>query len=117
MTIWADPRHPLTMDQILVNVALYWFTDTMTSSIWSYRERLGEDSEEYSQELGDVKKPYGYSRFPYDVCGAPKSWCEATGKISFYRAHDKGGHFAAYEQPDLLWQDLVEFVEHVKSYD
>ena len=71
--------------------------------------------------------------FPYDVTACPKGWAETTGKISFYRSHDKvsypascilvlasyhesqGGHFAALEEPDLLWQDVVEFVEHVKQ--
>jgi microsomal epoxide hydrolase len=39
--------------------------------------------------MDKVKKPYGYSWFPYELASAPKSWAEATGKVSFFKSHDK----------------------------
>ena len=54
-----------------------------------------------------VAIPVAVSAFPDDLCPAPRSWAErAYPKLMFYNAHDKGGHFAAWEQPDYLVADI-----------
>ncbi|KAG8158384.1 hypothetical protein KVR01_011506 [Diaporthe batatas] len=115
MVLWSHATP--SMQDILDNVSLYWFTGCYPSSIWGYRELVNADIEKISNfwGLGDHKKPFGYSYFPFEITCVPKSWCDATGRVTFYRAHDKGGHFAALELPDVLWKDIVEFVDHVKA--
>jgi microsomal epoxide hydrolase len=114
MTIWSDSPPDLT--EILTNVSLYWFTSSYPTSIWVYRESLHPEQHAdnpYTGTVANINKPLGASWFPKDICSPPKSWLDATGKVSFFRAHDKGGHFAAMEVPDLLWGDVEEFALQV----
>ena len=60
-----------------------------------------------------VKKPLGHSWFEKEIVAAPQSWAERTGNLVFYRQHEKGGHFAALERPEVLKKDLEDFVEQV----
>ena len=62
-----------------------------------------------------MPKPLGFSSFEYEIGKMPRSWAELEGDLVFYRHHDTGGHFAAMEQPDVLLQDLVEFVAIVEG--
>ncbi|KAG8169374.1 hypothetical protein KVR01_000119 [Diaporthe batatas] len=115
MIDWSDETP--SVETILGNVSLYWFTGCYPTSIWPYRQIIGPDAKDRiaAGSMDKVNKPFGYSWFPMELGFAPKSWADATGKVSFYRAHDKGGHFAALEVPDVLWQDIVEFVDYVNS--
>ncbi|POS79796.1 hypothetical protein DHEL01_v201801 [Diaporthe helianthi] len=114
MIQWSDETP--SIETILGNVSLYWFTGCYPSSIWIYRMLFGPSSDSGPMgNLDKIKKPYGYSWFPEELGGLPRSWAEATGKISFYKSHEKGGHFAALELPDVLWQDIVEFVDLVHA--
>ncbi|KAK2599516.1 hypothetical protein N8I77_011267 [Diaporthe amygdali] len=115
MIAWSDESP--SVETILGNVSLYWFTGCYPSSIWPYRELLGPNAKSRASRgtVDKIKKPFGYSWFQYELAGTPKSWSDATGKVSFYKSHDQGGHFAALEQPDALWQDIVEFVDHVHT--
>jgi len=56
-------------------------------------------------------KPFGYSYYPYELYPVPKAWAATTGNLAFFRAHDKGGHFAAIEQTEAFLKDLEEFVQ------
>ncbi|KAI5475439.1 hypothetical protein MNV49_001429 [Pseudohyphozyma bogoriensis] len=60
-----------------------------------------------------VEKPYGYSYFPYEITPIPKAWAEVAGNLVFWRTHTAGGHFAAMEVPEVLLQDVEEFVTQV----
>jgi hypothetical protein len=54
-----------------------------------------------------VSIPVAVSIFPDEICPSPRSWAErAYPKLVYYKKHDKGGHFAAWEQPQLLSEDL-----------
>jgi pimeloyl-ACP methyl ester carboxylesterase len=92
----------LTRDDILDNITLYWLTNTAVSSARLYFEnKLGFFAPK------NVRIPVAVSAFPDDICPCPRSWAErAYPKLIHYNKHDKGGHFAAWEQPDSLVSDL-----------
>jgi microsomal epoxide hydrolase len=56
-------------------------------------------------------KPFGYSYYPYELYPVPKAWVATTGNLTFFHAHDKGGHFAAIEQTEAFLKDLKDFVQ------
>ena len=97
----------LTRDDILDNVTLYWLTNTGISSA-----RLYWDTTQISNGAGffdvrGVKIPVAVSAFPDEIYAAPKSWSEqAYPKLIHYNKLDKGGHFAAWEQPELFSAEL-----------
>ncbi|KAK5248969.1 hypothetical protein LTS06_006035 [Exophiala xenobiotica] len=109
---WTDEDPPI--DLILESVTLYWLTDSASTSLWPYRQLFTPGvigaHENPGWRIPD-HKPFGFSWFPMELAPIPQAWAATTGKLSFYRQHDKGGHFAAVEKPDELWNDISEFVE------
>ncbi len=96
--------HPggLSRDDVLDNITMYWLTKTAISSARLYWEnKLG-----FFNVVG-VNIPVGVSAFPHEIYTAPRSWAEkAYPKLVFYKKHDVGGHFAAWEQPQLFSEDV-----------
>jgi pimeloyl-ACP methyl ester carboxylesterase len=96
--------HPggLSRDDVLDNITMYWLTKTAISSARLYWEnKLG-----FFNVVG-VTIPVGVSAFPHEIYTAPRSWAEkAYPKLVFYKKHDVGGHFAAWEQPQLFSEDV-----------
>ena len=96
--------HPggLTRDDVLDNITMYWLTKTGISSARLYWEnKLGFFN------VAGVKIPTGVSAFPHEIYKAPQSWAEkAYPKLVYYKKHDVGGHFAAWEQPQLFSEDV-----------
>ncbi len=92
----------LTRDDILDNVTLYWLTKTGVSSARLYWEnKLG------FFDVKGVTVPVGVSAFPREIYTAPRSWSEqAYPKLVYYKKHDVGCHFAAWEQPQLFSEDV-----------
>jgi pimeloyl-ACP methyl ester carboxylesterase len=103
----------LTRDDILDNVALYWLTNTAVSSgrlYWESRNGKGG----FFDPRG-VPLPTGVSAFRYEIYQAPESWARtAYPHLVFYKAHPVGTHFAAWEQPQLLTEDLRETFRSVR---
>jgi pimeloyl-ACP methyl ester carboxylesterase len=92
----------LSRDDILDNISLYWLTGTGLSS-----GRLFWESKLPFFAPKGVTIPVAVSAFPDEIYTAPESWTrKAFPNLIFYRRHDKGGHFAAWEQPKLLTQDV-----------
>jgi pimeloyl-ACP methyl ester carboxylesterase len=92
----------LTRDDVLDNVTLYWLTNTTVSSA-----RLYWESKLPFFAPKNVPIAAAVSAFPEELYQAPRSWTErAYPKLIYYNKHDKGGHFAAWEQPQLLVSDL-----------
>jgi pimeloyl-ACP methyl ester carboxylesterase len=98
----GEPYGDLTRDDILDNITLAWLTNTGVSCARIYAEYKGAFFNDFK-----ISVPAAVSVFPEEVYQAPRSWAErAYSKLLFYKKHDKGGHFAAWEQPDLLVGDL-----------
>ncbi|KAE8154004.1 Alpha/Beta hydrolase protein [Aspergillus avenaceus] len=107
---WVDD--PLPSETILELVSLYWLTETFPRAIYPYREEKFPVTPEPSN-LKYIQKPLGFSYFPNELFPVPKSWVETTGHLVFWRAHQRGGHFAALEKPAELKKDLTDFVNQV----
>ncbi|KAK0769538.1 hypothetical protein LTR91_020100 [Friedmanniomyces endolithicus] len=101
---WTDDDPPL--ETILESVTLYWLTETFPRCIYPYRGMFAGTR----PPLVYVGKPSGYSLFPKELVPVPKSWAAATANIVSYAQHQKGGHFAALEQPAELLADVEEWV-------
>jgi pimeloyl-ACP methyl ester carboxylesterase len=100
----GTPYGDLTRDDILDNITLYWLTNTGVSSSRLYVEYKGGFFNDY-----DISVPAAVSVFPEEVYPAPRSWTERSyHNLIHFNALDKGGHFAAWEQPEL-------FVEEVRT--
>jgi pimeloyl-ACP methyl ester carboxylesterase len=93
----------LTRDDILDNITIAWLTNTAISGARLYWEYWGKG---YFNAKG-VSIPVAVSVFPDELYPAPRSWTEqAYSKLVYYKRHEKGGHFAAWEQPQLLSEDV-----------
>ena len=97
-----DPKQSPTRDDVLDNITLYWLTNTAISSGRLY----WENTYSYFGVKG-VSIPVAVSVFPDELYPAPRSWAEkAYPKLIHYNKVEKGGHFAAWEQPELFTQEL-----------
>jgi pimeloyl-ACP methyl ester carboxylesterase len=98
----GHPVGQLTRDAILDNITLYWMTNTGVSS-----GRLYWDNTFGFFEAKNVSIPAGVSVFPGEIYQAPRSWSEqAYPNLVHYSKLDAGGHFAAWEQPQLLSEEV-----------
>jgi pimeloyl-ACP methyl ester carboxylesterase len=96
--VFAGQKEGLTRDDILDNITHYWLTNTAVSA-----SRLYWENKLAFFAPKQVAIPVAVSAFPDDICPAPRSWAEkAYPKLIHYNKLDKGGHFAAWEQPELL---------------
>ncbi|MER6593471.1 epoxide hydrolase [Micromonospora purpureochromogenes] len=92
----------LTRDDILDNITLFWLTNSGVSSA-----RLYWESKLPFFAVKGVTVPVGVSIFPDEIYRVPRSWAErAYPNLVYYNQHDRGGHFAAWEQPQLLSEDV-----------
>ncbi|KAF6812970.1 epoxide hydrolase 6 [Colletotrichum plurivorum] len=109
----VDSRHPLPLETILDLVSLYWLTETFPRSIYPYRALVEGLTPGGNVPPMPISKtiPLGYSCFPAEISFMPKAWAEKNyPNLKLYRAHEKGGHFAALEQPELFLQDIENFL-------
>src|SRR5262245_24118933 len=105
----------LTRDDVLDNITLTWLTNTGISSGRLYWERLNAGGFDFFGVKG-VKIPVAVSVFPDELYPAPRSWAErAYPKLIHYNKLDKGGHFAAWEQPKLLVEEVRAGLRSLRS--
>jgi len=100
--VFDGQQEGLTRDDILENITLYWLTNTAVSSARLYWEYKGGFF-----DARNVSIPVAVSVFPDEIYAAPRSWTEkAYPKLIHYNRLPEGGHFAAWEQPDLFAAEL-----------
>jgi microsomal epoxide hydrolase len=109
---WTDcggnPENAVSRDEMLANIALYWFTGCIGASFWPYYARMHGPWP--IPEGATVDVPTGYAEFPREILRPPRSLAEKTyTDIRRWSVMGKGGHFAALEQPDALAHEVVEF--------
>jgi pimeloyl-ACP methyl ester carboxylesterase len=96
-----QPAGNLTRDNILDNITLYWLTGTGTSAARSYWD-LARDT-----PTTPATVPIGYTVFPGEIFRAPRSWVERVyPTFNYYNEVDRGGHFAAWEEPELFASEV-----------
>ena len=106
----GQPSGNLTRDHILDNITLYWLTGTGGSAARSYWEAYGPDAPAASQQpLPPTAIPFGFTTFPGEIWRTPRSWVEASyPNVIYFNEVDKGGHFAAWEEPEIFSSELRE---------
>jgi pimeloyl-ACP methyl ester carboxylesterase len=105
----AEPLRLLTRDEMLDDVTLYWLTNTAASSARIYWETAGQSVIlSAAQKTSEISLPVAISVFPDEVYRAPESWARrAYRNLSYFNEVDKGGHFAAWEQPELFSREVA----------
>ena len=109
---WSDAslRDAYTKDQVLANVALYWFTETAHSASRLYCESMRAGNYAADPWSGRVEIPVGYCRYPGELLQTPRVWAEKRyGNIVHWTESPAGGHFAAFENPTFFVEDLRAF--------
>ena len=105
---WTDcdghPENVLSRDELLDNVMMYWATNSAVSSARLYWESFTSFG-----GGAKVEVPTGVASFPKEILKAPRSWCEAAYTITHWTTMPRGGHFAAFEQPELFIEDVRAF--------
>jgi pimeloyl-ACP methyl ester carboxylesterase len=97
----------LTRDEMLDDITLYWLTNTGTSSARLYWENNNNNFNAVEQMTADISMPVAVTVFPGEIYRVPKSWAErAYHNLTYFNEVDKGGHFAAWEQPQLFAEEM-----------
>ncbi|MDV3129822.1 epoxide hydrolase 1 [Mycobacterium sp. 21AC1] len=110
---WMDcdghPENVLSRDELLDNVMLYWVTASAASSA-----RLYWESHDTFAGGKRVELPTGVASFPMEIMRAPRDWCENNYNVTHFTKMARGGHFAAFEQPELFVDDVRTFFDTVR---
>jgi pimeloyl-ACP methyl ester carboxylesterase len=103
----GKPSGNLTRDHILDNITLYWLTGTGASAARSYWEDGRAAAQAAGQAPPEVSLPVGFTTFPGEIWRTPRSWVEHSyPNVTYFNEVDKGGHFAAWEEPELFSTEL-----------
>jgi pimeloyl-ACP methyl ester carboxylesterase len=103
----GKPSGNLTRDRILDNITSYWLTGTGASAARSYWESGQATARAAGQAPPPVSVPVGFTTFPGEIVATPRSWVEqAYPTLTYFNKVDRGGHFAAWEEPELFSGEL-----------
>jgi pimeloyl-ACP methyl ester carboxylesterase len=103
-----DPERSPTKDEVLGDIMLYWLTNSATSSGRLYWENRGASpTSAAAQKTAKISVPLGLTVFPDDVYRPPETWARrANPNLIYFNDVDRGGHFAAWEQPQLFSEEV-----------
>jgi pimeloyl-ACP methyl ester carboxylesterase len=104
----ADPEQSPTRDDVLDNITLYWLTNTGTSAARIYWENGGRSvTSAAAQKSAEISLPVAITVFPDEVYRSPETWARrAYPNLVYFHEADKGGHFAAWEEPEIFAAEL-----------
>jgi len=109
----GDPEKVLTRDEMLDDITLYWLTNTGTSSAQLYWANNANNF-----NAVDINIPAAITVFPGEIYRAPRSWAErAYHKLIYFHTVDNGGHFAAWEQPELFGTEIRAAFKSLRPAD
>lgn len=108
---WSEsdlqPEKVIGRDAILDDITLYWLTNTGASSSRFYWENNNNNFSSKHQKTQEINVPVAISVFPHEIYQAPESWSRAAyPSLYYYHKAAKGGHFAAWEQPQVFTEEL-----------
>jgi pimeloyl-ACP methyl ester carboxylesterase len=113
---WTDnngsPEDAVSRDEILTNLTVYWVTSTINSSVRLYCE--SQRGRNFGPSDDYVSIPTAAAVFPKEIFRIPEAYAAARYNLVRYTRFDRGGHFAALEEPDLYLQDVREFFRSVR---
>jgi pimeloyl-ACP methyl ester carboxylesterase len=111
-----QPSGNLTREHIVDNITLYWLTGTGASAARSYWEEGAENARVAVEGAAAVTIPVGFTSFPGEIWRTPRSWVErAYPSVVYYNEVDKGGHFAAWEEPQLFSEEMRACFRSLRS--
>jgi pimeloyl-ACP methyl ester carboxylesterase len=114
--VFAGQREGLSRDDILDNITMYWFSNTAISSARLYWDTQHTLPPGGFFTVRNVKLPVVVTVFPDEIYAAPKTWAEkAYAKMIYYNKFPKGGHFAAWEQPDYFVTGMRDGFRSLRS--
>jgi len=114
----GDPEKSLTKDEMLDDITLYWLTNSAISSARLYWENNNNNFNAVEQKTADISIPVAVTVFPGEIYQAPRSWTERDyHKLIYFNEVDKGGHFAAWEEPQLFAEELRAAFRSVRYLD
>ena len=103
----GEPERSLTKDEMLDDITLYWLTNSAVSSARLYWENNNNNFSAAAQRTAEISIPVAVTVFPGEIYRAPKSWTQqAYRNLVYFNVVDKGGHFAAWEEPQLFSEEL-----------
>jgi pimeloyl-ACP methyl ester carboxylesterase len=103
----GEPVGNLTREHVVDNITLYWLTGTGASSARWYWETGRAQAQTAGQAPPPASVPVAFTMFPGEIFAAPRSWAEAVyPDLAYFNEADKGGHFAAWEEPQLFSTEL-----------
>ncbi|MGZ4319698.1 MAG: epoxide hydrolase family protein [Gaiellaceae bacterium] len=104
----SDPDDAKTKDEVLDDITLYWLTNTATSSGRLYWENHGASpTSAAAWKTAEISVPVGITVFPDDIYRPPRTWAQrAYPNLVYFNEVDRGGHFAAWEQPQLFSEEI-----------
>src|SRR5262249_39144716 len=107
-------------DDLLTSIVLYWATGTIGTSFLPYFDLMHAGAprwilEKTKEWLGSKKVPAGFAMFPRDLTSPPREWAERVFRVDSWRVMPRGGHFAAWEEPELLAEDIRAFFRPLRA--
>ncbi|MDT5390307.1 MAG: epoxide hydrolase [Mycobacterium sp.] len=116
---WCDIREgmPISTDRLIDNLMLYWLTGTGTSAARLYCESTRAGTAPLDAWDGRVDVPTGYAVYPGEILQTPRVWAEKRYNVVHYALQDRGGHFAAFEQPELFAADVNAYGQVLRDLD
>lgn len=116
----GDIESRFDKDEILTNVMLYWLTGTIGSSFLTYRDFTKFGPVRIAKEIakgfvGSDKVPTAFALFAGDIATPPRSWGERFFNVQRWTEFDRGGHFAAREEPELIAEDIRAFFRPLRT--
>ena len=110
----GDPEAIFTKDELLTTVMIYWVTETATSAARYYFEGQHIPEPPYVPPTDRVEVPTGCTVFPGELGFSPRSWAETRYNVQRFTYMERGGHFAALEQPELFSEELRAFYRDLR---
>lgn len=123
---WTDYKHrdledgglerKYSLDDLLTNIMIYWTTGSIIPSMRFYKENMGTVFQKIMINAPKVCVPTGLAAFPHELLHCPHVWASSSFRdLRSFTYMPRGGHFAAFEEPELLAQDVLQFVKKVES--
>lgn len=109
----GDLESVVSMDELLTDISLYWFNDSITASLRLYKENRARPHVFAPGER--VTPPMGMALFPKELPTPPRSWVERAYDVQRWEVMPRGGHFAALEQPELLAEEIRAFFRPLRA--
>lgn len=116
----GDIEKSFTKDELLTNIMIYWVTGTIGSSFLPYYDLMNAGAarwigEKFKEWIGSSKVPAGFAIFSKDLLTPPRQWAERFFNVQRWSLMPRGGHFAAMEEPELLVQDIREYLRPMRQ--